>query len=155
MHCIEPADAPMPTVRPCRPQDAFAMWRACRRLVLPLSPYSFVTLTEAFASTCVVAEVDGDVVGFLFGHVSAEAPDVLRLWWLHAEPDYVEDGTVDALLEALCALPACRDVQQVVTVSGWRGASDAEPPSSVRRGEVRRLGSARVTTSGVMPAIKA
>jgi hypothetical protein len=151
MHCVEPA--PSPSIRPCRPEDAFAMWRACKRLVLPLSPYSFVTLTEAFATSCVVAEVDDEVVAFLFGHVSADAPDVLRLWWLHAEPDYVSDDVVDALLQALVELPACRDVQHVVTVSGWRGTSDAEPPASVPRAHVRRLARDRIHASGVMPAL--
>jgi L-2,4-diaminobutyric acid acetyltransferase len=154
MHCIDSEEAAAPTVRACRAADAFAMWRACRRLALPLSPYSFVTLTEAFASSCVVAEVDDEVVAFLFGHVSAESPEVLRLWWLQAEPDYVGADVVDALLQALVELPACHRVQQIVTVSGWRGASDAEPPSSVPRAQVRRLARPRVATSGVMPIVK-
>jgi len=44
------------------------------------SAYLYLLLCRDFADTCVVAEIDGSVVGFVTGYRLPASPDVLFIW---------------------------------------------------------------------------
>lgn len=58
------------------------MWEIARdSQVLDVnSPYAYVLWSQDFSETSIVAEVDGDVVGFVTGYRRPTAPDTLMVW---------------------------------------------------------------------------
>jgi hypothetical protein len=58
-------------VRSIEPKDAIDVWRLCRHQVGIASPFFFMIIARHCASIGVVAERDGDVVGFALGSPDA------------------------------------------------------------------------------------
>ena len=70
------------TFRSPRIDDAVAIWQLIRRCP-PLdvnSSYAYLLLCHHFAGTCVVAESDGEVVGFVSGYVPPTQPETFFVW---------------------------------------------------------------------------
>lgn len=64
------------------PDDGHAIWeliKACPPLDVN-SCYSYLLLAEHFQDTCVVAEMDGKIVGYVSGYVPPNKNDVLFIW---------------------------------------------------------------------------
>lgn len=96
-------------------RDGIAMWRS--RRPDGLSPYGYFALLHHLAGTSVVAELDGEVVGFLIARpASGQSIEII-------------DGTVDA------ALPSRRTVffqmlARLIELSECRGALYVDTTSS-------------------------
>ncbi|MEH0059381.1 MULTISPECIES: diaminobutyrate acetyltransferase [Auritidibacter] len=78
-----PTDKPRAiTVRPFAPGDGAKIYRIARDTgVLDLnSSYSYLLWVRDFSQTSVVAELDGEVVGFITGYIRPDAPDTLMVW---------------------------------------------------------------------------
>ncbi len=74
--------------RPPRLSDGPAVHTLARRCE-PLdlnSPYSYLLLCTDFAATCVVAERDGDLVGFVSGYLKPADPRGLFIWQVAVSP---------------------------------------------------------------------
>lgn len=60
--------------------DGAAMWSLAQGAVDTNSAYSYLMLCEYFADTCVVAEIDGVVVGFVTGFRPPDTPTTVFVW---------------------------------------------------------------------------
>lgn len=71
-----------PRLRSPQKTDAFAIHQLigqCPPLDLN-SVYAYLLLTEHFSRTCILAEYQGRVVGFVSAYIPPEKPDVLFVW---------------------------------------------------------------------------
>lgn len=101
---IEPAPGAL-RFRAARPQDGAAMWSLVREMGgLELnSAYFYVLFCMDFARTCVVAEQDGTLAGFVLGHRPPGRPDTVFVWQIGVAPWMRRRGLAGQLLEALLA----------------------------------------------------
>jgi L-2,4-diaminobutyric acid acetyltransferase len=64
------------------PQDAASIWQLVRQsgVLDPNSCYLYLLLCRDFDQTCVVAERDSEVIGFVSGYRPPARPEVLFIW---------------------------------------------------------------------------
>ncbi len=70
------------TFRNPTPDDGHAIWQliqACPPLDVN-SCYSYLLLSAHFSDTCVVAEAEGKILGYVSGYIPPKKPDVLFIW---------------------------------------------------------------------------
>jgi len=92
------------TFRPPRVQDGSAVWELVAESTLDSnSPYSYLMMFEYFADTCLVAELDGQVVGFVTGFRPPEEPETLFIWQIGVAEAARGRGLARALLSDLLA----------------------------------------------------
>lgn len=107
-------------------EDGAEMWSLVKDTgVLDLnSSYSYLILAEHFAETCVVAERDGAVVGFVTAYIPPKQPDTLFIWQVGVAEDERGNGLASRMLEELLQRPACADVNYLnATVTPSNGPS--------------------------------
>lgn len=110
-----PGEPPLVQCRPPETGDAMRMHAlvdACASLDLN-SPYAYLLLCTHFRNTCVVAEREGMLVGFLAGYRPPDACDTLFVWQVAVAGAARGLGLGSRLLDAVLAQPACRDVAYV------------------------------------------
>lgn len=92
-----------PDFRPARPEDGAAMWALVREMGgLELnSAYFYVLFCTDFADSCVVAEVDGRLAGFVVGYRPPTRPDAIFVWQVGVAPWMRRQGLAGRLLDAL------------------------------------------------------
>jgi len=83
----KPADAPA----------VYALVDECKPLDLN-STYAYLLLCTHFAQTCVVAELEGRVVGFLSGYRKPQDDSVLFVWQVAVSPIVRGRGTAKQML---------------------------------------------------------
>lgn len=116
-----PTDADAPTdditIRTVTVDDGAAIWRLVRDTgVLDLnSPYAYLLLCRRFADTCVVAERDGAIVGFVLGFVPPDDPAVIFVWQVGVDAAARGLGIAGRLLSAFVRLPAAREARWLET----------------------------------------
>jgi L-2,4-diaminobutyric acid acetyltransferase len=94
---------------------------AVHRLILRCSPvdeesrYCNLLRCTHFADTCVVAERDGEIVGFVSAYVEPSQPDTLFVWRVVVAPEHRGQGLTAAMLGALLARETCRDITHLET----------------------------------------
>jgi L-2,4-diaminobutyric acid acetyltransferase len=79
------------------------------------SAYCYIMLCEYFADTCVVAEVDGKMVGFVTGYYPPGKPKTLFVWQIAVASAHRGGGIADGLLEHLLSSPSGRRAQFIET----------------------------------------
>jgi diaminobutyrate acetyltransferase len=133
----QPAESPGPLVlRAATAADGAAVWRLVGDAgVLDVnSSYMYLLMCDRFGDTCVVAEIDGRVAGFVVGFVPPRAPDVVFVWQIGVAPSARGCGLGRALLQHLVDAPACRAVRFMeTTVTPSNAASEAMFRSFARR----------------------
>jgi len=67
------------------------------------SCYLYLLLCQDFADTCVVAEHDGSIVGFVTGYTPPTRPTSLFVWQVVVAPEARRQGLAKRMLEALIA----------------------------------------------------
>ncbi len=67
------------------------------------SCYLYLLLCQDFADTCVVAELDGSIVGFVTGYTPPTRPTSLFVWQVVVAPEARRQGLAKRMLEALIA----------------------------------------------------
>lgn len=90
-------------LRPPRPDDGGDMWQLVRdgeELDLN-SSYAYLMLARKFADTSVVAEVDGELVGFVAGYPVPDEPTTLFVWQVGVSPEHRGRGIATRMLEWL------------------------------------------------------
>lgn len=91
------------TLRRPRGSDALAIRELVAETgVLDLnSTYAYLLLSTDFAATSIVAEVAGELQGFITGYRPPPRPDVLFVWQVAVAPGAQRGGLAAAMLDAL------------------------------------------------------
>lgn len=92
----------VPVFRMARPEDGAKMWELVREMGgLELNTaYFYVLFCIDFAETCVVAEVDGEMAGFVLGHRPPKRPDAIFVWQVGVAPWMRKQGLARRLIDA-------------------------------------------------------
>lgn len=101
-------------------KDASAVWSLIQRCE-PLdqnSCYAYVLLCTHFRETCVVAEMDGNVVGFVSGYIPPESPETLFIWQVAVDASARGLGLGRGMILDILLRDACQDVTQLETTVG-------------------------------------
>lgn len=97
------AESP-PRLRSPEPADGGALWRIARDSSLDLnSPYAYVLWGDHFATTSVVAEVSGEVVGFVTGFRLPQDLHTLFVWQVAVHGSSKRAGLASQMLDHLVA----------------------------------------------------
>ena len=108
---------PLPTLRKPVGEDGSAIWELVRDCK-PLdenSMYCNLIQCDHFAETCVLAEMDGDVVGWVSGYVRPDEPDTIFVWQVAVSQKARGHGLGGRMLAALLDRDACEDVTRLQT----------------------------------------
>ena len=91
------------------------MWKLVRDSgVLDVnSPYCYLILCKSFAETCLVAEQDGEVVGFVTGYRPPGSSNVYFLWQIGVAEGARGQGLGTAMVLSLLERDSCRDVSHL------------------------------------------
>jgi len=79
------------------------------------SRYFYLVQCTDFADTCIVAERDGEVVGWISGYRRPGHPNVLFVWQIAVHPDARGHSLGTRLLRALLSRPNCENVETIQT----------------------------------------
>lgn len=96
------ADQAAPVFRMARPEDGAKMWELVGEMGgLELNTaYFYVLFCIDFAETCVVAEVDGEMAGFVLGNRPPKRPDTIFVWQVGVAPWMRKQGLARRLIDA-------------------------------------------------------
>lgn len=89
-------------VRNCKPLDENSM-------------YCNLLQCDHFSDTCVVAELDGEIVGWVSGYVVPDEPETVFVWQVAVDASARGMGLGKRMLDALLDRPACEDVTRLKT----------------------------------------
>ncbi|HNT72069.1 MAG: diaminobutyrate acetyltransferase [Methanothrix sp.] len=84
------------------------------------SAYSYLLLCHHFADTCSVAELDGEIVGFLSGYLPPDREGVFFVWQVAVDPRMRGRGFGKLLIREVLRRPAltnCRFMETTITPS--------------------------------------
>ena len=99
------------------PEDGADVWELIRDSG-PLdenSLYCNLVQCEYFADTCVIAELDGVIVGWISAFIPPDAPDTLFVWQVAVGEAARGRGVAKKMLNELFGRPVCADVTQLKT----------------------------------------
>jgi L-2,4-diaminobutyric acid acetyltransferase len=90
------------------------------------SRYCYLILCEHFASTCVVAERQEQIVGFMTGYILPDRRDTLFIWQIAVDADMRGKGLAKKMLRHLLARPILKGIRYIeATVNPSNDASRA------------------------------
>jgi len=124
----ETAVSSEPLIRTPTVEDGAAIWRLVResRVLDVNSSYVYLLWAEHFGETSVLAEVDGEAVGFVTGFRPPKTPEVIFVWQVAVDGSMRGRGLAKQLLRALVELPGCAGVTHMqTTVTPSNGPSRA------------------------------
>lgn len=105
------------TFRAPTSEDGADVWDLIRKSG-PLdenSMYCNLVQCEHFADTCVIAELDGVIVGWISAFIPPDDPDTLFVWQVAVGASARGRGVAKKMLTALFDRPACAKVTQLKT----------------------------------------
>lgn len=82
------------------------------------SVYVYLLLSHHFDQTCVVAQRDNAIVGFVSAYVPPKTPDVLFIWQVAVHDSARGAGLGGRMLRHLLEQPAARNVRYIETTVG-------------------------------------
>jgi L-2,4-diaminobutyric acid acetyltransferase len=100
-------------LRKPNPDDGYAIYRLIKQSP-PLDPnsvYSYYLLCRHFSDTGVVAEQQGEIVGFISAYLEPNSPDTLFVWQVVVADSQRGKGLAKRMLKSLLESPACADVR--------------------------------------------
>lgn len=100
-----------------RAEDGPAVWRlisACPPLE-PNSLYCNLLQCTHFAGTCILAEQNGEIVGWISGHRPPEQPGSMFVWQVAVHESMRGQGLGQFMLDALFQLPYVRGAVRLIT----------------------------------------
>jgi L-2,4-diaminobutyric acid acetyltransferase len=98
-------------------EDGAAIWdliRACKPLD-ENSLYCNLIQCDHFRDTCVVAEMDGRIVGWISGHIMPNDDETLFVWQVAVHEDARGRGLGHRMLRAILSRKECAGVHRVQT----------------------------------------
>ena len=100
-------------LRPPVLADGAEIWHLVRRsgTLEENSCYAYLLLCTHFADTCVVAEKDGSLAGFVAAYVPPVKPDVIFVWQVAVDPAVRRVRLGTRLLAHLVSLPRVRSAR--------------------------------------------
>ncbi len=110
-------NAPTLTLRPPESCDGAAIWQLIRDCG-PLddnSMYCNLLQCDHFADTCVVAEIGGEIVGWVSAYRMPNDPDVLFVWQVAVSEKARGRGVAKKMLLELLARRSCDGVNRLKT----------------------------------------
>ena len=116
-HALEIFRKTTPTLRKPVAEDGAAIWelvRACKPLD-ENSMYCNLIQCDHFRDTCVVAELDGHVVGWVSAYVLPDDPETLFVWQVAVSEAARGIGLGTLMLSDLLQRPACSGVKRLQT----------------------------------------
>lgn len=99
------------------------------------SPYAYLMMCEYFAETCVVAEEDGERIGFVLGFRVPDDPETFFVWQVTTDPAHRGKGLARRMIGSILARlvdGGVRFLEATVTPSN-------EPSQRLFRGFGRQL----------------
>lgn len=99
------------------PEDGSLIWQLIRECE-PLdrnSMYCNLLQCDHFADTCVVAEKDGDIVGWVSGYIVPSDPDTLFVWQVAVSDRARGTGVAKRMLNELVSRKCCAGVSTLKT----------------------------------------
>lgn len=105
------------TFREPRPEDGAALWEVVREggVLDENSSYAYIMLCDRFADTCVVAEHEGEILGFVTAFRPPRDPDVIFVWQIGVHSKARGQGLARRLLGYLVERDACVGVRYMET----------------------------------------
>jgi len=79
------------------------------------SMYCNIVQCDHFADTCVIAELDGEIVGWISAFIPPDAPDTLFVWQVAVGESARGCGVAKKMLNELFERPVCADITQLKT----------------------------------------
>jgi len=116
------------TIRKASAKDGAAMWRlvAESRGLDPNSPYAYLMAGNYFSETCVVAEWEEQLIGFVTAFCLPDEPDTLFVWQIGVSEGHRGQGIGSSMLRVLLARDVCRHVRYLeATVTSSNDPSKA------------------------------
>ncbi|NDR56815.1 diaminobutyrate acetyltransferase [Aliiruegeria sabulilitoris] len=107
----------LPVLRKPRAADGAAIWKLVRNC-RPLdenSMYCNLIQCDHFADTCALAEVHGDVVGWVSAYVMPNDPETLFVWQVAVDEQMRGSGLGALMLQSILTRDACEDVRRLQT----------------------------------------
>jgi len=105
------------TFRAPTSEDGADVWDLIRKSG-PLdenSMYCNIVQCDHFADTCVIAELDGVIVGWISAFIPPDAPDTLFVWQVAVGESARGRGVAKKMLTELLDRPVCAEVTQLKT----------------------------------------
>jgi L-2,4-diaminobutyric acid acetyltransferase len=94
--------------------DVWALISTCKPLD-ENSMYFNLIQCDHFADTCILAEREGQIVGWISGHIPPEKPDTLFVWQVAVSPEARGLGLAGRMLRALFDRPELAEVARIET----------------------------------------
>lgn len=123
--------------RPPGKEDGAGLLKLVHQLgVLDInSAYAYMLIGEHHAGTSVVAEIDGELVGFISAYLLPADPETVFVWQVGVAEAGRGKGLATRMLVEILKRPACADVRYLDTTIGPTN----EASQALFRGLARRL----------------
>ncbi|HEX9759129.1 MAG TPA: diaminobutyrate acetyltransferase [Nitrospiria bacterium] len=79
------------------------------------SVYCYLVLFKHFPDTCVVAEQEKNLIGFVTAYIPPASPNVLFIWQIGIQPIMKEKGLGKSLITHLLKRPVCQNISFIET----------------------------------------
>src|SRR6056297_367327 len=116
-HAMDIFQKSMPTLRKPEAEDGSEIWkliRACKPLD-ENSMYCNLVQCDHFRDTCIVAEMDGEIVGWISGYLLPDDPQTLFVWQVAVSETARGTGLGTLMLRGLLARETCKNVTKMQT----------------------------------------
>ncbi|MBO9452798.1 diaminobutyrate acetyltransferase [Tropicibacter sp. R16_0] len=116
-HPAHPMRVDLPSLRKPTARDGADIWklvRACRPLD-ENSMYCNLLQCDHFADTCVLAEMSGELAGWVSAYVMPNEPDTLFVWQVAVSEIARGQGLSGLMLQNIVNRPQCKDVTRLQT----------------------------------------
>lgn len=116
-HPAHPMRVDLPSLRKPSAKDGADIWklvRACRPLD-ENSMYCNLLQCDHFTDTCVLAELAGEIVGWVSAYVMPNEPDTLFVWQVAVSEVARGQGLSGLMLQSILNRPQCSGVTRLQT----------------------------------------
>lgn len=96
-----------------RVEDGAAMWQLAKDSggLDMNSPYCYLLMCTHFAQTCLMAEMEGEPVGFVTAYRPPTHPDTVFIWQIAVAPKARRTGLARRMVNGVLASPTCGSVR--------------------------------------------